>query len=231
MKTIIETDIDFICDVEAPCFQLLTEEEIAMVRASKTQVFFRKGENLTKQGTFASYVLFVMEGLVKQYVEDGGNRNFNLQVIRKGEFIGLSAVFGESIYTYSATALTDTRVFLIEKDAIAKVIQQNGQFAYRIVKRYCEQNTSLFGTIKGMMFKQMNGHLADALLYLSSEHFGGEDVISLLGRKEIAEFAGISTESTVKLLKTFEKDGIIRLDEKKVSILNRDLLVEISKRG
>jgi CRP/FNR family transcriptional regulator len=81
------------------------------------------------------------------------------------------------------------------------------------------------------MFRQMNGHLADTLLYLSSGRFEGEDVISLLSRKEIAEFAGISTESAVKLLKTFEKEGIIRLEEKKVSILNRDLLREISKRG
>jgi CRP/FNR family transcriptional regulator len=231
MKTIIETDQDFMCDIQAPCFQLLNEEEVALVRASRTQVFFRKGENLTKQGTFASYVLFVMEGLVKQYVEDEGNRNFNLQVIRKGEFLGLSAVFGETTYSYSAAALTDTRVFLIEKEAIAKVIRQNGDFAYRIIRRYCEQNTSLFGTIKGMMFKQMNGHLADALLYLSSGHFENEDIISLLSRKEIAEFAGISTESAVKLLKTFEKEGIIRLEEKKVSVLNRDLLSEISRRG
>jgi cAMP-binding proteins - catabolite gene activator and regulatory subunit of cAMP-dependent protein kinases len=231
MKTIVDTDRDFVCEINAPCFQLLTEEENAMMHGSRTQVFFRKGENLTKQGTFASYVLFVLEGLVKVYVEDGGSRNFNLQAVRKGEFVGLLAIFGESIYSYSATALTDTRVFLVEKEAIIKIIQNNGKFAYHIVEHYCKQTTSVFATLRGMMFKQMNGHLADTLLYLSSGRFEGEDVISLLSRKEIAEFAGISTESTVKLLKTFEKEGIIRLEEKKVSILNRDLLVEISKRG
>jgi CRP/FNR family transcriptional regulator len=60
---------------------------------------------------------------------------------------------------------------------------------------------------------------------------GGDDVFSLLSRRDIAEFAGLSTESTVKLLKTFEKDGLISLDDKSVVISNRDALVEISKRG
>lgn len=231
MKTIVETDRDFVDDIQAPCFQLLHEDEVAIMRGSRTQVFFRKGENLTKQGTFASYVLFVMEGFVKQYVEDGSDRNFNLQIIRPGEFIGLSVVFGENIYSYSATAMSDTRVYLIEKEAIAKVIELNGRFAYKIIQRYCEQTTSLFGTLKGIMFKQMHGHLADTLLYLSSDRFEDNEVIGQLSRREIAEFAGISTESAVKLLKSFEKDGIIRLEEKKIVILNRDLLLEISRRG
>jgi CRP/FNR family transcriptional regulator len=50
MKTILETDQDFICDIQAPCFQMLSSEEVELVRASKTQILFRKGDNLTKQG-------------------------------------------------------------------------------------------------------------------------------------------------------------------------------------
>jgi hypothetical protein len=53
MKTITETDKDFICDFKAPCFQDLMSEEAELVRASKTQVLFRKGDSITKQGAFA----------------------------------------------------------------------------------------------------------------------------------------------------------------------------------
>ncbi len=47
----------------------------------------------------------------------------------------------------------------------------------------------------------MKGRLTDALHYLSSEELLWYDVFSLLSRHEIADFAGISTEITVKLLK------------------------------
>jgi CRP/FNR family transcriptional regulator len=53
----------------------------------------------------------------------------------------------------------------------------------------------------------------------------------LLSRKDIADFAGISTESAVKILKTFEKESLISLDEKSVKVLNKPALEAISKNG
>jgi CRP-like cAMP-binding protein len=231
MKTILETDQDFICDIQAPCFQMLTPEEVILVRASKTQVLFRKGDNLTKQGAFASYILFIINGLAKQYLEGDGTRNFNLRIIRPGEFVGLSAVFTKNSFNYSSVALTDCQVFLVEKDAIAKVVKQNGIFGYSIIKRYCEQNADLFNTIRNLMYKQMNGRMADTLLYLESLKRDNADIFQLLSRKDVADFAGISTESAVKLLKSFEKDGLIELHEKDIVLVNHKALEEISRKG
>ncbi len=168
MRTILETDKDFICDIKAPCFQNLSAAEADLVRASKTQVLFRKDDNLTKQGAFASYILFIINGLVKQYLEGDGTRNYNLRIIKPGEFVGLSTVFYENIFNYSTIALTDCQVYLIEKEAIAKVIKQNGLFGFAIIKRYCEQNANLLDTVRNLMYKQMNGRLADTLLYIDS---------------------------------------------------------------
>ncbi len=120
---------------------------------------------------------------------------------------------------------------MVEKEAIKKVVQQNGQFAFNIVRRYCEHNAGLYDSIRSLMYKQMNGRIADALLYLSSEEFISLDIFTYLSRKDIADFAGLSTESAVKLLKSFEKDGLISLDEKNIKILNKTALVEISKKG
>jgi len=231
MKTILETDLGFICDIEAPCFKLLSLEEIELVRASKTQVLFRKGDNLTKQGAFASYVLFVISGLARQYLESDQSRNYNLRIIKPGEFVGLSAVFSKNIFNYSSVAVTDCHVFLVEKEAISKVIMQNGMFGYSIIKRYCEQNTDLLSVVSKLMYKQMNGRLADTLLYLEGLKTENESIFQLLSRKDIADFAGISTESAVKLLKAFEKDGLIKLDVKDISITNPSTLQEISRKG
>ncbi len=231
MKTITDTDKEFFCDIQAPCFQLLTKEEIEQIQSSRTQVLFRKGENLTKQGAFASYVLFVVSGFAKQYIEGEGTRCYNIRIVRPGEFLGLSSVFGPNTFEYSTAALTDAQAYLIEKEAIAKIIRQDGKFAFSIIKRYCEQNSLLFNTIHKLVYKQMNGRLADALLYLSPEEFSGTNIFPVLSRKDISEFAGISTESTVKLLKLFEKDGLIKLKDKDIILMNRDALKVISRRG
>ncbi len=231
MKPILETDSDFICDLQAPCFQTLTPSEVELVKASKTQVLFRKGDNLTKQGTFASYVLFVMKGLAKQYLEGDHTKSFNLRIIQPGEFVGLSSVFSTNTFNYSSVALTDCQVFLVERDAITQIIKQNGNFGLGIIKRYCQQNTDLFDTLRTVMYKQMNGRIADTLLYIDSLKPEYPEIFKLLSRKDIADFAGISTESAVKLLKSFEKDGLIKLNDKDIQVLNTPSLMEISKRG
>ena len=231
MKTILETDRDFICDIHAPCFQMLSPEEADLVRASKTQVLFRKDDNLTKQGAFASYVLFIIDGYAKQYLEGDGIKNYNLRIIKPGEFVGLSTVFSENTFNYSSVALTDCHVFLVEKEAISKVVKKNGMFAFNIIKRYCEQNTNLINTVRNLMYKQMNGRMADALLYIDSLKNEKAEIFQLLSRKDLADFAGISTESTVKLLKTFEKDSLIELHEKDIKIIKHEELLEISRKG
>jgi len=231
MRTILETDQDYTCDIQAPCFRLLSPDEVELVKESKTQVLFRKGDQLTKQGAFASFVLFVAEGLAKQYLEGEGNRNYNLKIVQPGEFVGLSAIFTRNTFPYSAIALTGCRVFLVEKDAISKLIKQNGDFGFGIIHRYCNQNADLLGTVSSLMYKQMNGRLAETLLYLDGLKKTYPDVFQLLSRKDLADFAGISTESAVKLLKAFEKDGLIRLMEKDIELLNPTNLSEVSRKG
>ncbi len=77
----------------------------------------------------------------------------------------------------------------------------------------------------------MNGRLADVLIYLSSEKLKDENVFRYINRKDIADFACISKESTVKLLTEFKQDGIIDIDGKNISVLKPELLKSISKRG
>lgn len=230
MKTFIPPDDCSFGNLDAPCFRNLLPEEIALARDSKTRVVFRKGENLTKQGAFASSVLFVMDGLAKQYVEGDASRNFNLRLIKGGEFIGLSVAFNNHIYDYSVVSLRETTACLIEKEAVTNLIKSNGEFAFNIINRYCAQNSKLYTSVHDLMYKQMNGRLAGALLYLWNEQVD-DDVFPYLSRKDIADFAGLSTESTVKLLKSFEKDGLIKLEDKNVILLDFSTLEQVSLKG
>jgi CRP-like cAMP-binding protein len=231
MRTIFETDRDYICDISAPCFQALAQGEADLVRNSKTQVAFRKEDNLTKQGTFASYILFIISGWAKLYLEGDQGRNFNLRIIRPGEFVGLSAIFHKNTFSYSCLALTDSQAILVEKETIARLVKENGEFGFSMMKRYMELNGDLYSVLHKVLYKQMNGRMAETLLYLDAFRAENPEIFQLLSRKDIADFAGISTESAIKLLKSFEKEGLIELNEKDIRLINFRALTEIGKKG
>lgn len=192
-------------------------------------MLFRKGDNLCKQGTFASYILFIVNGLAIQYVESESGKNFNLRVIQSAEFIGLHSIFSSKTYDYSTVAITDCQVILVEKEPLQQIMLDNSDFTMKLISRYSEQNIQLFETISKQQFKQMNGRFADVLLYLESLNV--ENIFTLLTRKQLAEFAGISTESAVKILKSLEKSDIIYLENKDIIIKDKKALLQLSKFG
>ena len=219
------------CKKSARCFKKLIPSELEFINQNKTQIFYRKGENICKQGAFASYVSFISDGVVKLYLESPHNKNINLKILQTSEFIGLSSIYGDNIYNYSTIALKDSTICLIEKDSIKKLLRDNGKFASEIIKWHCENEKQLFRKIQSMGNKQMHGKLADALLYIDSTSFGEHDLYPMLSRNDIAEFANVSLESTVRLLTKWKNDRIIKIDGREIHILDKNRLHEISLRG
>ncbi|MDD2358705.1 MAG: Crp/Fnr family transcriptional regulator, partial [Thiovulaceae bacterium] len=155
----------------------------------------------------------------------------NLKVVMPGDFVGLSSVFDKVKFDYSTVALTDCQAFLIEKESISGLVKKNGSFGFNITRRYCKQNNALFDTLSTILYKQMNGRLAESILYLDGINKRYPELYAQLTRKDIADFCGISTENCVKLLKSFEKDGIISLKDRQIIIKDEKALDVISSRG
>jgi CRP/FNR family transcriptional regulator, polysaccharide utilization system transcription regulator len=196
---------------------------------NKTRISYLKGETIFKQGAFAPYVLFVVQGLIKVYLQTGYDKQMNISLAKTGDFLAFSSIFGENIHTYSAQALKDSEICMIDKESLKDILLQNPQFALEITSKNYRNERHLLEIIKNLSYKQMRGKLASGLIYLSQEDFLIEDVFELLTRQELADFASIATESAIKFLKEFEKEGIIRLDGKGIKITDRKKLEIISK--
>lgn len=214
---------------EPDCFQLISPEELESLSENQTHVNYLKGEMLFKQGALAPHVLFIQSGLVKVFLQPGPRKVQSLWIARSGDFLSFSSLFGEKTYNYSAVALKDSEVLMINKESLRKLLHTNPEFGFRITTRNFGSQKQLMEIISSLSYKQMRGKLATALIYLSSEVFIHEDVFSHLTRQDIADLASISVESVIKFLKEFEKEGIIRLHNKLVSVEDWDRLRVISE--
>ena len=219
------------CNKESKCFQYLNPDELEFLESRKTQITYLKGETIFKQGAFAPYILYVVDGLVKVFLQTGNKKQLNIRLATKGDFLAFSSVFGDNIYNYSAVALKDSTICMIDKTAMEQLLMKNADFAMRITSRNCRNEGRYLDIIQSISYKQMRGKLASALLYLSSEEFLEEDVFRYLTRQDIADFASITIESAVKFIKEFEKEGILKLMGKDIKIINKDKLEGIAKRG
>jgi len=217
--------------VKTDCFQLLGFTDLQIINAKKKQVTFFKDETVFKQGSFASHVLIVNQGLVRVYLQTNKNKQINIRLAKKGDLIAFSSIFGKDTYLYSAIALKESDICVIDKQALKELLLKNPDFAMEINSKNCYNENRYIDIIQNISYKHMRGKLASALLYLSSEKFNDENVYEYLTRQNIADFASISVESAVKFIKEFEKENIISLDGKKIRIEDKKLLEEINLRG
>lgn len=216
---------------EPDCFQLISREDLESLSENRTQITYLKGETVFKQGAFAPHVLFIQSGLIRVYLQTGRNKVQNLWISRSGDFLAFSSMFGERTYAYSAVAMKDAELLMIDKESLRKLLQTNPEFGFRITSKNYNSEKNLLDLVASLSYKQMRGKLATALLYLTSEVLRGEEVFSYLSRQDIADFASISVESVIKFLKEFEKEGILALHNKDITITDPERLGEISATG
>jgi CRP-like cAMP-binding protein len=216
---------------EPDCFQLISREDLKSLSEKRTQITYLKGETIFKQGAFAPHVLFIQSGLIRVYLQTGRNKVQNLWISKNGDFLAFSSLFGERTYSYSAVALKDAELLMIDKESLRKLLQTNPEFGFRITSKNFNSEKHLMELVASLSYKQMRGKLATALLYLDSDLLRSEEVFNYLTRQDIADFASISVESVIKFLKEFEKEGILSLLGKDIVITDPGRLSEISSTG
>ncbi len=213
------------------CFDELTEEEIAFIDENSVEVEYKRGETICKQGSFASHIMVLKEGLAKIYLENT-NDSLVLKILPAVNIIGLPALFdGNAVFPYSAQTYMDSAVKLIDINAFKSLIETNAKFACKIISMLAENSVIINGRFFCLTKKQTYGRLADVLLCLAQRIYKTDKFPLQLSRKDLAEIASMSVESTTRILTKFKEDGLIAVKTDSIEILDLDRLTDISQIG
>ncbi len=216
---------------EGTCFDLLSEEEKKLLDDNMVEVFYKKGEIICKQGSFASKIIFLAEGLVKVYLE-GSPKNLVLTITPKNNLVGLPSIFeGNNTFLYSVSPYVDSWAKLIDINVFKQILRQNAKFASKIIDILNENTAQAYGRFFCLTRKQLHGRMSDILMCLSERIFKSLEYELPLSRNDLAELTGMSTESVIRLMKEFKDDGLIEVSGKKIRILDLQRMRKISEVG
>ncbi len=219
------------CQCMSQLFCLLDEEELQVVDANKIHVNFKAGETIKKQGTFMSHVISVNSGFAKLYIEGIEGRSAILRIVKPTNFIGGPGIYFDQRHHFSITALVDSSVCFINLQVFKKILSGNILFAEEFLKDFSRDVLTVYNRLIFLTQKQMPGRMADALLYLHDEIFNLPKFPMILTRSELADLSAMSRESAVKLLRDFQKEGLIRISDHEMEILDLEALNKISRIG
>ena len=219
------------CSCKSALFCLLTNEELEMVDKNRLNVVFKPGETIRKQGTQMTHVISVSSGMAKLYLEGIESRNAILRIVKPTNFIGGPGVYLDQMHQYTVMALTESSVCFIDLNVIKEVIRRNNRFAEEFMKDFSRNTLNVYNRLIYLTQKQMPGRMADSLLYLFEEIFLSDHFPMLLNKQDLADLSAMSRDSAVKILRSFEHEGIIQFNDKELRLLDHESLKRISRIG
>ena len=207
----------------------LKEEELDALMGSSVELEYDKFDVIIKQGSMASQIMVLEEGMVKlNFQESGKDTTFGFGV--KGDFIGLMCSFVKKRLDFSAVAITPCRIRIFDRDVFEKLIEHNGKFAIYIVTIMSQMIKETCHNLITLKHRNAGGSLATLLLNLVRV-FGEHQIAIPFTREEMAHTLGYSKESIINTLSDFQKDNIISISGKNLEILDKKALENIAEKG
>lgn len=209
----------------------LNKEELVKMANCKTSYTIKKGEPIFEEGEVTNGIYCIKEGVCKLSKLSANGKDQIVKLVKPGELLGQRSVISEEATNLSAIALEDMEVCFIPKSEILGFFTSNNDFSMNVMKTICGDLKDADDHMVSMAQKTVKQRLAETLLYLE-ESFGINDDKTLhiqLSREELAGMIGTATESCIRLLSEFNKQGLIELIGKKIALKDKAKLKRMAE--
>lgn len=204
-------------------FNVLTRDEQERFTEEKGCNFYKRGQVLFTEGSQPSGLYCINEGKIKLFKPGPSGRDQILKLCGKGEIIGYGTLLSGESHNSTAEALEEATVCFIPKNIFLETIRLNVNLHKNIKSLLCKDVRDTENNLIKLSQKQVRERVAETLLIIKEKFGYKEDGMTLdinLTREEIANVVGTATESVIRLLSEFQKNGMIKLNNRSVQIIN-----------
>ena len=198
----------------------LSKEELVRISNCKTTRVIKKGEVIFEEGEIINGVYCVKDGICKLSKLSENGKDQIVKMVVKGQLIGQRSLITEEASNLQAVALNHMEVCFIPRHEIINDLQTNPRFSYDVLKEMAHDLKEADDIIVNMAQKSVRQRLAETLVYIQ-ESFGvnpDKTLSVLLSREDFANIVGTATESAIRVLSQFKKEGLISIIGKQIRI-------------
>jgi CRP-like cAMP-binding protein len=172
---------------------------------------FRAGETIISQGDECTDVHYIDEGIVKLTSVSNRGRGAVLGILSSGDFFGESCISGQSAYLTSAVALVGSKVSVIKRKAMLRVLEEDPTVSMKFMNYLLLRNLRMEQNLIDHLFNSSEKRLARTLLLLARSGEGGKlpAIFDKINQDTLAEMVGTTRSRINFFMNKFRKQGHI----------------------
>jgi CRP-like cAMP-binding protein len=213
--------------------QGLSENELKALADAGRVGLAPAGTHLYEQGDPASLLFLVTQGKVIFYRVTPGGRRSQLDAVGPGGIVG-SYSLASDIYFFTARALEQTTTVIWDSRTAVQLLEAHPKLATNSLRLAVGRIFELTQICSELVTDPVERRLASALLRLG-EKLGERWCLSIrivgLSEEEIASLAGTTLSTANRVLRKWERQGVVRTGRRRIVIHDPARLAQVAGRS
>lgn len=188
---------------------------------------FKPGETIYREGTYSNTVYLVTKGVVKTHNLDRNGKELITGIYRPDDFFGLSSFAPNTTHSEYATTMENAGVVGVSTQTLKNILEQNHDLALELMQFLSENLTKAKEQLLEMAYGSVRKKTASTILKfaekLQKDSKGNLHIL----RSDLASVAGMATETLIRTLSSFKKEGLIDIKDRNIRILKIEELSRV----
>ena len=200
----------------------LTSDEREVYDYKKKQVLYSEG-----QRPKAAY--YIRKGKVKIYKTNEDGKELITNILTAGDFLGYTYILEEINYKENAEVLEDAEIMKIPKDDFISLVTNDTQIAKQFIKIITHNVIEKEESLLNLAYSSLRRKVAFQLLHILDKFKSSDSSKKELriSRENLAQVAGIATESLIRTLSDFKSEKLIDIQSGTIIVLNENKLRDL----
>lgn len=191
------------------------------------EYFFKQGSQVYKHGDHSNLVFLILKGVIKTHSLDEQGKELITGIYKEDDFFGFTSFTNNIPYQEYATALEDSKVAGMPKDELKHILEQNHELALELMQFLAENLLAAKEQLLEMAYGSVRRKTANTIIKFAEKlHKDSEGKLHIL-RSDLASVAGMATETLIRTLSSFKKEGLIQIEDRNITILDMEGLSNV----
>ncbi len=188
---------------------------------------YRKGQMVFYQGDPADALYIVVQGHVKVVVTSEDGDEMVLVTLEPRDVFGEIALVDGGPRSASAEIIADSRLLALTRETFLDLLHGHKQMTESLLRSLGGALRRLTEQTADLVFLDLHGRVAKLLLHLGGEQPNDGTALDLqLTQTDLASMVGGSRQSVNQILRSFERQGYLHMEGRRIVIKNAERLMK-----
>ncbi len=188
---------------------------------------FETGETICREGIHSNTIYVVRKGIVKTHKLDSNGKELITGLYKLDDFFGFSCFAPNTNHGECASVMNNAKLVSISSGNLKNLLLENHGLTIELIQFFSENLSVAKEKLLEMAYGSARRKTASTLLKfaekLRKDPNGNLHILS----SDLAGVSGMATETLIRTLSIFKKEGLILIEDRNIKIVDADRMSRV----